>query len=42
MRSLAFFVNTFVGVFVMLASPKRQQRLGSMAANTLVVSERRG
>jgi len=40
LRALTFlFVDMFVGIFVMLASPKRQ-RPGDMAANTLVVRKR--
>jgi uncharacterized RDD family membrane protein YckC len=42
LRALIFlFADMIVGVFVMLASPKRQ-RPGDMAANTLVVRKRRG
>jgi uncharacterized RDD family membrane protein YckC len=42
LRALIFlFADMIVGVFVMLASPKRQ-RPGDMAANTLVVRRRRG
>lgn len=42
LRALTFlFVDMFAGVFVILASPKRQ-RPGDMAANTLVVRKRRG
>jgi uncharacterized RDD family membrane protein YckC len=42
LRALIFlFADMFVGIFVMLASPKRQ-RPGDMAANTLVVRKRRG
>ena len=42
LRALIFlFADVIVGVFVMLASPKRQ-RPGDMAANTLVVRKRRG
>jgi uncharacterized RDD family membrane protein YckC len=41
LRALIFlFADMIVGVFVMLASPKRQ-RPGDMAANTLVVRKRR-
>jgi uncharacterized RDD family membrane protein YckC len=40
LRALMFlFVDMFAGIFVMLASPKRQ-RPGDMAANTLVVRMR--
>ncbi len=42
LRALTFlFVDMFAGIFVMLASPKRQ-RPGDMAAGTLVVRKRRG
>ena len=42
LRALTFlFADMLVGVFVMLASPKRQ-RPGDMAANTLVVRKKRG
>lgn len=41
LRALTFlFVDMFAGIFVMLASPKRQ-RPGDMAAGTLVVRKRR-
>jgi uncharacterized RDD family membrane protein YckC len=41
LRALTFlFVDMFVGIFVMSASPKRQ-RPGDMAANTLVVRKRK-
>lgn len=41
LRALTFlFADMFVGIFVMLASPKRQ-RPGDMVANTLVVRRRR-
>lgn len=41
LRALMFlFVDMFAGIFVMLASPKRQ-RPGDMAAGTLVVRKRR-
>jgi uncharacterized RDD family membrane protein YckC len=41
LRALTFlFVDMIAGVFVMLASPKRQ-RPGDMAANTLVVRRRK-
>lgn len=41
LRALTFlFVDMLVGIFVMLASPKRQ-RPGDMAAGTLVVRKRR-
>ena len=36
--STFLFVDMFIGVFVMLGSPRRQ-RLGDLAANTLVVRE---
>jgi uncharacterized RDD family membrane protein YckC len=40
LRALTFlFVDMFAGIFVMLASPKRQ-RPGDMAANTLVVRKK--
>jgi uncharacterized RDD family membrane protein YckC len=40
LRALTFlFVDMFAGIFVMLASPRRQ-RLGDMAANTLVIRKR--
>ena len=40
LRALTFlFVDMFAGIFVMLASPKRQ-RPGDMAANTLVIRKR--
>jgi uncharacterized RDD family membrane protein YckC len=40
LRALMFlFVDMFVGIFVVLASPKRQ-RPGDLAANTLVVRKR--
>jgi len=40
LRAATFlFVDTLAGIFVMLASPKRQ-RLGDIAANTLVVRKR--
>jgi uncharacterized RDD family membrane protein YckC len=42
LRALVFrFANMIMGVFVMLASPKRQ-RPGDMAAGTLVVRKGRG
>lgn len=42
LRALIFlFADMILGIFVMLASPKRQ-RPGDMAANTLVVRKRRG
>ena len=42
LRACTFlFVDMFVGLFVMLASPKRQ-RPGNIAAGTIVVRERRG
>lgn len=41
LRALTFlFADMFAGIFVMLASPKRQ-RPGDMVANTLVVRRRR-
>ncbi len=41
LRASSFlFVDMFLGVFVMLASPKRQ-RLGDLAANTLVVRKKK-
>ena len=40
LRALMFlFVDMFVGIFVMLTSPRRQ-RPGDMAANTLVIGKR--
>jgi uncharacterized RDD family membrane protein YckC len=40
LRALMFlFVDMFAGIFVMLASPRRQ-RPGDMAANTLVIGKR--
>ena len=42
LRALVFrFADMIMGVFVMLASPRRQ-RPGDMAAGTLVVRKRRG
>jgi uncharacterized RDD family membrane protein YckC len=41
LRACTFlFVDMFVGLFVMLASPKRQ-RLSDIAAGTLVVRKKR-
>ena len=41
LRALMFlFVDMFVGIFVMLASPRRQ-RPGDLTTNTLVVRKKR-